>query len=147
MPKRCVAAGCSNTNKDGVSLFLFPRDQVLLGQWTKQVCRTRAKWNPTKYSVLCSKHFTADCFEEDSSIAASFGMEKRKRLKVDAVPTLFERPSTGEECGSSVSATRKRKAPVAAVTESVWVGSSQHAKVKRSRSAYEKRERSRVSLI
>ena len=28
MGKRCVAAGCSNTNADGVSLFRFPSKSV-----------------------------------------------------------------------------------------------------------------------
>ena len=31
MVKCCVAASCSNTYKDGVSLFQFPRDAVLPG--------------------------------------------------------------------------------------------------------------------
>ena len=37
MGKRCVAAGCSNTNADGVSLFRFPRNQSLRQQWNKQL--------------------------------------------------------------------------------------------------------------
>ena len=37
MVKRCVAAGCSNTNADGVSLFKFPKDEKLCAQWIKQV--------------------------------------------------------------------------------------------------------------
>ena len=40
MGKRCVAAGCSNMNGDGVSLFRFPRDPALRAQWNKQVQRT-----------------------------------------------------------------------------------------------------------
>jgi hypothetical protein len=28
MPKRCVAANCSNTNKEGVSLHTFPTDET-----------------------------------------------------------------------------------------------------------------------
>ena len=41
MPKRCVAFGCSNTNKDGVSLFSFPKDPVLSKKCTEQVI-----WGP-----------------------------------------------------------------------------------------------------
>lgn len=36
MPKRCVAYGCGNTNKDGVSLFTFPRDVSLKKKWEDQ---------------------------------------------------------------------------------------------------------------
>lgn len=86
MSRRCVAAGCSNTNADGVSLFHFPRGHPSLRQkWNKQVQRTRADWkDATQYSVLCSEHFTSDSF-----IATQFGSTKRKRLKPDAVPTIF----------------------------------------------------------
>ena len=130
MVKRCVAAGCSNTYKSGVSLFLFPKDAQLRKKWTDQVKRTRDKWEgPSDYSVLCSAHFEEDCFEPEAKVAHSLGLvEKRKqRLKADAVPTLFERP---------VSQQRTTAQPVA--------GPSQPARKKR-RVAYEKRERARVS--
>ena len=141
MVKRCVAAGCSNTHSDGVSLFHFPRDPLLRLQWTRQVQRTRDGWKgPSDYSVVCSEHFTSDCFEEDSAIAAKFGIEKRRRLKPNAVPTVFLRANstsahsssiretdTGGECSS-----RKR------------AGQEVSVPVEKKRMAYEKRERSRV---
>ena len=66
MVKRYIAAGCSNTNSDGLSLFQFPRDPSLRMLWTREVQRTIANWQgPSDYSVLCSDHFTNDCFEED----------------------------------------------------------------------------------
>ena len=90
MVKRCVATGYSNTYKDGISLLQFPRDPALRKQWTKEVQRTCANWQgPSDNSVLCSKHFTNDCFEEDTAIAARFGIKKRRRLKSNAVPTVF----------------------------------------------------------
>ena len=52
MVKRCVAAGCSNTNADGVSLFKFPKDEKLRALWIKQVRRFRAEWTCTEYSVM-----------------------------------------------------------------------------------------------
>ena len=56
--------------------------------------RTCANWkDATDYSVLCSEPFSSDCFEEDSFIAAQFGLIKRKCLKPDAVPTIFHRPA------------------------------------------------------
>ena len=94
MVKRCIAAGCSNTHADGVSLFSIPRNPSLHAQWNKQVQRTRADLrNATDYSVLCSEHFTYDCFEEGPVIAAQFGIQKRRRLKPDAVPMIFHRPA------------------------------------------------------
>ena len=34
---RCIAAGSSNTHKDGVSLFLFPKDAAMRKNWADQV--------------------------------------------------------------------------------------------------------------
>ena len=77
MVNRCVAAGCSNTPGEGISLYKFPSDPELREKWIKQVRRTRAQWKVTKYSFICSEHFTEDSFEVDSTIAATFGIEKR----------------------------------------------------------------------
>ena len=76
-----------------MSLFSFPKDPVLSKKWTEQVKRTRDKWlGPTKYSFLCSCHFTEDCFQPDVVVAASLGLSKRMKLKSDAIPTVFKRP-------------------------------------------------------
>ena len=73
MPKHCVAYNCSNTHRDGVSLFRFPNDPLLRLQWTQQVQRTRKDFKgPMEFSVVCSKHFTRDCFEVDPVLAEKF---------------------------------------------------------------------------
>ena len=139
MGKRCVAAGCSSTHRDGVSLFHFPRDPSLRLQWTRQIQRTRDGWKgPSDYSVVYSEHFTNDCFEKDSAMAAQFGIEKRKRLKPNAVPTVFLRVSSSRTPNSSsrhhadIGTSRKR------------AGREVSIPVEKKRMAYEKRERSRV---
>ena len=121
MVRTCVAAGCSNTNSDGVSLFQFPKDKVMRKKWADQVKRHRDKWEPTDHSVLCSKHFEQSCFSTDQLLAQSLGLGKFKpSLKSDAVPTLFS----------------KRKAQEI----------NPPAKRRRSE-AYKKRERQRVSYF
>ena len=77
MVKSCVAAGCSITSSDGLSLFKFPSDPVLRPRWTKHVQRTRACWNGPS-SFVHINHFSEDCFESDSVIAASMGLTKRR---------------------------------------------------------------------
>ena len=139
MVYRCVAAGCSNTPSVRVSLYKFPSDPSLREKWIKQVRRTRAQWTAAKYSVLCSDHFTADCFEADSAIAATFGISKKRRLKPDAVPTIFYRQLTTDQSTSEASAQPrpgKRPATTTGVSSSC----------KRSRGAVEKRERTRVCI-
>lgn len=119
---RCVAAGCSKTHRDGVQLFLFPKDARLKQMWAAEVRKTRDKWQPTKHSVLCNEHFEDFCFEKETSLSKAMGLGKWKpRLKCDAVPTIFKKPSL------------KRKIPAA------------EPEPKKRRTAYEKRERSRVS--
>ena len=141
MVKSCVAANCSNTYGHGTSLFKFPKDPELRQKWIKNVQRTRAKWSgPSEHSVLCSQHFDSSCFEVDSELAAEMGIQKRRRLKPDAVPSLFDRPgiqlpsaSTQSEAGPSRSS-RKR----ASVSSSSLADTTPS---KKSRTAYEKRER------
>lgn len=141
MVKRCVAAGCSNTHSDGVSLFHFPRDPSLRLQWTRQVQRTREGWEgPSDYSVVCSEHFTSNCFEEDSAIAAKFGIQKRRRLKPNAVPTVFYRANSSSTHSSSVRDTNT----VGECSSRKRAGQEVSAPVEKKRMAYEKRERSRV---
>ena len=59
---RCVAGGCDNVpdKKKGISLHQFPEesDKKRRTQWISFVCTKRAKWSPTKYSCLCSEHFS-----------------------------------------------------------------------------------------
>ena len=77
--------------------------------------RTRAKWNPTENSVFCSKHFEEDCFEPGTDSAAQFGIKFARKLKPEAVPSIFTRkrpaapnPSAVEN-GGGVSTTCKHK--------------------------------------
>ena len=96
MPDCCVAAGCSNTSKqEGISLFHFPKNELLKKEWAKQIQRTRDSWKgPTKYSVVCSEHFSDDCFMEDYKLHHSFGMDRVRKLKDTAVPTIFKRKAS-----------------------------------------------------
>ncbi len=67
MPDRCVAVGC-NTGQDkqpkdpSISFFRFPlQDKYLLQKWVSAL--KRADWNPTKWSRICSLHFSEDDIE------------------------------------------------------------------------------------
>ena len=107
MPIHCAAGGCSNTYKDGVSFFKFPKNQPRRRCWINKVLTTRDEWTASEYLMLCSRHFGEDCFEPEVAIAASLGINKRRKLKPTAVPSLFEKqPSTFESETGKVS--RKR---------------------------------------
>lgn len=58
----------------------FPADVEKRLEWIKSV--RRKEWSPGDRAVLCSEHFTADCFYTSVS--------GRKFLKRDALPTIFK---------------------------------------------------------
>ena len=92
--KYCVAGGpgnvsCTNNSKtEGISMHMFPRDETIREKWVRFVQRHRAKWQPSKTSVLCSVHFDVSDFEHrtDLSLGGS-SFHSKRRLKKDAVPS------------------------------------------------------------
>ena len=93
MPRRCIAAGCDSVGGKGCSLHKFPQDEAIKRKWIKAVKQQRSNWDsPSPHSLLCSKHFTDDCFvTEGVRFRDEMGMPTAKRLKPDAVPTIFAR--------------------------------------------------------
>ena len=145
MGRHCVAAGCSNS----ISMHKFPKDPELRWKWEKQVQRTRERWSTTDTSVLCSEHFEVDCFEVDSMLAEQMGLKKRRRLKPDAVPTVFVRhgiakDTAGQESGSSSGETPSTTAHKRAQASSSTVETDGLPK---KRMAFEKRETYGKSIV
>ena len=99
MPNKCAAVGCKSgyskeTSDSKVTFHRFPlKNSELLNQWLRRLKREGFK--PSKYSVLCSVHFLAHDFVEESSDTNVDRKKKRSRsltkryLKDDAVPSIF----------------------------------------------------------
>jgi len=70
---------------------MFPRDDVTREKWLRFVRRHRAKWQPSKTSVLlCSPvHFELSDFEQqfDVNLREGSSFQTKRWLKKDAVPT------------------------------------------------------------
>ena len=113
MPRRCVTAGCDSVGRKGCSLHKFPHDEAIRKKWIKAVKQQRSSWDgPSAHSLLCSKHFTDDCFlTEGICFRDEMGMPTAKRLKPDAVPTIFARSINYLEPSSTCS-TRPTSRPV-----------------------------------
>ena len=78
--------------------------------WTLQVRRTRDKWGgPTKYSAVCSEHFTEDCFQPTSVMSKKLGIKMKQLLKPTAIPTSFNRLTSTPKRLRSSSAVQKRE--------------------------------------
>nr|XP_012216960.1 PREDICTED: THAP domain-containing protein 4-like [Linepithema humile] len=80
----CVAINCSNRSEQGYKLFRFPEGSRG-ATWVENV-RRGDKWAPTETSRLCEKHF------EDSQFEARRA-DGWKKLKPNAIPTLFDIPN------------------------------------------------------
>ncbi|XP_051734948.1 THAP domain-containing protein 3 [Ctenopharyngodon idella] len=85
MPKSCSAYNCTNryNNKNPeITFHRFPFSKPsVLKQWLDNIGRD--DFQPRKHMVICSLHFTPDCFS---------GLGNRKNLLWNAVPTLFAAP-------------------------------------------------------
>ena len=103
MPDRCVVANCSNVNdpSNGISLHRIPfwnderpEAKKRKRQWISFVSRKRAKWIPSKSSVICSAHFTPDDFVRKFAGFAEKELKYDARLKRDdigisAIPSVY----------------------------------------------------------
>ena len=110
MPRRCIAAGCDSVSGKGCSLHKFPQDEAIRKKWIKAVKQQRSNWDgPSPHSLLCSRHFAEDYFViEGVHFRDEMGMPTAKRLKPDAVPTIFARSiDCVEPCSSSKTSVHK----------------------------------------
>uniref|UniRef100_A0A8C8S2T7 THAP-type domain-containing protein n=1 Tax=Pelusios castaneus TaxID=367368 RepID=A0A8C8S2T7_9SAUR len=84
MPTSCAAVGCAavyNKSVD-VSFHRFPLDPKRRKEWIRLVKRNN--FVPGKHTFLCSKHFESSCFDLTG---------QTRRLRMDAVPTIFDFPT------------------------------------------------------
>jgi len=98
MVKGCIVPGCRNTEKDtrdkNIHFHRLPISKPhLLMEWMAMI-KSR-KPTISKYSRICSIHFSPDCFERDMR-SELLGTKPIHRLKEHAVPTIFncERETT-----------------------------------------------------
>jgi hypothetical protein len=99
--KRCGVYGCSNTNKDGVGLHIFPNQEDFPKRhaaWSRVVRHTRAnfRWESDTVSFVCSDNFADDAVNRMKKRLMSEVHPERKvnwRLKPDAVPSISLLPA------------------------------------------------------
>ena len=89
----CSAVGCNSDfryvgSKQGVSYHRFPTDDKLLKEWLAKL--SRPDLVVTKDSRVFSHHFEPECYERDLK-AELLGLKfTQRKLKRDAVPTIFD---------------------------------------------------------
>ena len=94
MVRRCVVQFCRNSNKTGHTMHKFPKKhefEATTGEIFVQVKRADFV-EPSVHSVICSNHFSPDCYE--NSYMAEIGRTKKKQLLSCAVPKIHAHPET-----------------------------------------------------
>ena len=103
MPGRCVVGGCSafpDVNK-GLILHAIPffnderpEARKRRKKWVNFVKQKRAKWEPTRNSSICSRHFTGDdyirrfSFIDEVTNKPILPRLKRDDIGITAVPSI-----------------------------------------------------------
>nr|CAD7448155.1 unnamed protein product [Timema bartmani] len=91
MVASCSAYNCQERYVKGgdITFHSFPKNEELKKKWV--LLTRRQNFTPTQASKLCSKHFTSDCFDNESQ-CQSTTIRKKTKLKQDAVPSIFHFP-------------------------------------------------------
>ena len=106
-----AAYGCKTRSGKGkdIGLHKFPdekREPARRKLWLDRLNRRESatmKFKPSDHSKLCSLHFEEDQFVLTKEFAKEigYGHRFRKKLKDDAVPSLFLRPKEPEKRSSA----------------------------------------------
>ncbi|KAJ8048467.1 THAP domain-containing protein 10 [Holothuria leucospilota] len=85
MPRRCVVGGCSNIpdGRGRISVHRFPKAKRMRKIWINFVNNTRSDFACTDNSVICSNHFTEECFDPSFAVKLQFGLDSRGRTLLD----------------------------------------------------------------
>lgn len=92
---KCSVPGCRsnyNSAEGHISVFKFPSDKELKEDWVRRI--HRKDFVPTKYSVVCIKHFQSNFIIRTIEAEGKDGnkiscQRKRPILSNDAYPTIF----------------------------------------------------------
>ena len=95
MPQ-CAAYGCNSGSRhskgeEKYTLHRFPKLDSVKNDWIDRI--DRVGFVPSRHSVICSKHFSPECYLTGEENVDDQGRKRKKpHLKERAVPTLHLRP-------------------------------------------------------
>ena len=136
MPASCVVGGCTRTisKNPEIHFVRFPKNPSTSTEWVHFVRNTRSDFKQTKWSMICSAHFTEDCLDDSTKLQSSMGITRNFKLKPGSVPSL-KAPTIP---------------PLSAADDSherVSVDADVTRPTKHSGAAFKKRQRTRVGMI
>ncbi|TSQ12682.1 THAP domain-containing protein 5 [Bagarius yarrelli] len=68
--KMSSCEACGNTETPGVTLHSFPQEEEQLQHWISSMGKDSG-WRPSESALLCSDHFTSDCFHTSGHLHSS----------------------------------------------------------------------------
>lgn len=85
----CCVPGCINhsSKTSNISYHRIPNDKGLQKAWLARIRRDNLP--PLQNCYVCSEHFTDDCFETDLKAQLMPELKVKRRLKRDAIPSVF----------------------------------------------------------
>ena len=85
----CCVPGCINHSSKtyNISYHRIPNDKGLQKAWLARIRRDNLP--PLRNCYVCSEHFTDECFETDLKAQLMPELKVKKRLKRDAIPSVF----------------------------------------------------------
>ena len=85
----CCVPGCINhsSKTSNISYHRIPNDKGLQKAWLARIRRENLP--PLQNCYVCSEHFTDDCFETDLKAQLMPELRVKRRLKRDAIPSVF----------------------------------------------------------
>ena len=85
----CCVPGCINHSSKtcNISYHRIPNDKGLRKAWLARIRRDNLP--PLQNCYVCSEHFTDDCFEADLKAQLMSELKVKRRLKRDAIPSVF----------------------------------------------------------
>eukprot|EP00795_Rhopilema_esculentum_P006509 gene6509-11971_t len=110
----CGAFGCTNRSSHNKELTFHQipgegRNKQLRKMWLKNI-RRAGELPKDKSFYICSEHFAEDCYERDFKKELMENKPGAKKLKADAIPTIFVfRESTQKKKNSIERAAREEK--------------------------------------
>lgn len=106
MVSTCSVLSCASPRGKDIMYHAFPNNPSMVPIWIKACCGGQdLPMEPGRSPRVCSRHFAPDAFQRDLRNEL-LGLAPRRRLKPDAVPTLF---LTFEDSGEK--APRKKRKP------------------------------------
>ena len=85
----CCVPGCINhsSKTSSISYHRIPNDKALRKAWLARIRRDNLP--PLQNCYVCSEHFTDACFESDLKAQLMPELKVKRRLKRDAIPSVF----------------------------------------------------------